>query len=495
MICPFCHAEVADGSSFCTSCGAKLPSMPPEPAPAAFCTHCGAPVSPGARFCTSCGARIVAPDADTPAPDADAPVPDPMPAGETVVDMARIAVAPAPASTSTSATAPDPYAPTSPQDFTYDAAPKKKMSRGKVAAIAVGALVVAGLAGGGIWYAVDQQNQRAAAEQAAQAKQRAQDLADAQHDVKISVSADGWNTHGGASRLPVHVVGTASTGDAVDETQFVDSDGEGLTLRQGTYELSVVASPIAADGTLYAVPMNTLQVSFTSDDVNENIDATGVGSFALTPVAALDVTTELITAAYAQASADTAADAPNADELRDAAQSRHDDAAAQKAADDAAAAEREKREARRVATADYELYLPEYWDGRVNVQEDGNKVAIYANIDSRLEMCWIEVHSTPRPDAIGDVATSWIGSALLGPGEYAWVYANRWGYIIADFNHQNSSDPDTYYSFEEAEEVVDLETGGAIDYDTILNDFGERDYSYLVDDYIAANIVDAIQPL
>lgn len=100
-----------------------------------------------------------------------------------------------------------------------------------------------------------------------------------------------------------------------------------------------------------------------------------------------------------------------------------------------------------------------------------------------------------RPPFAGDIATSWVGSAPLGDGAYAWVFVNRWGYIIADLNRQDLSDPDSYYSLETAEEVVDLQTGGAIDYETILEDFGEKSYNYLTDDYAIENIVGAIRPL
>lgn len=196
MICPFCHAEIADGSAFCTSCGSKIP------APQAVCPACGAAIEPDTAFCAHCGASLNGAAGASPAGSAS---PD-----ETVVDLARDAVMPKAAG---------PVPPLSgyqtQQQFQLGQAPaKKKPSGSKIAAIVTGVLVVAALIGAGVGYTIDQQNKREAAEQAAQA---AEDVANAQHEVAISVSGDGWDTDAGASRLPVRVVGAESTGLSVNE--------------------------------------------------------------------------------------------------------------------------------------------------------------------------------------------------------------------------------------------------------------------------------------
>ena len=82
----------------------------------------------------------------------------------------------------------------------------------------------------------------------------------AKHAVRFSVSAQGWDTSAGASRLPVHITGKEERGKKVDAVRYVDSDGRGVELRRGSYEVEVAASPIAADGTIYAVPADKLDI-------------------------------------------------------------------------------------------------------------------------------------------------------------------------------------------------------------------------------------------
>lgn len=58
----------------------------------------------------------------------------------------------------------------------------------------------------------------------------------------------GWDTSSGASKLPVHVTGTDLDGNDVDEVAYVDSAGDGISLVQGDYTLSVAASPLGSGG-------------------------------------------------------------------------------------------------------------------------------------------------------------------------------------------------------------------------------------------------------
>lgn len=51
--CPNCGAEVANGSMFCNSCGAKMTVA--EVQPTAKCPQCGSDVMQGSKFCDSCG--------------------------------------------------------------------------------------------------------------------------------------------------------------------------------------------------------------------------------------------------------------------------------------------------------------------------------------------------------------------------------------------------------------------------------------------------------
>ncbi len=546
MICPSCHTEIPDGSAFCTECGAAIPTedtlldVAPQPA---TCPSCGAPLRENAAFCTECGARVDAPapavaDADEtqlldrtaceqPAPEQEAftgavadheeglpddGTPDELdPASGldvTVPDMARVAAiagvgadadaaevldaAPAVDDTAVAPIVPDPAVPSAGD------APRKSKGKGKVIGIAVGVIAAIALAGFGVWKYLDDQHQQELAEQ-----QAAEEAAHEFHDVTVSVAADGWDTEQGSSRLPMHIEGEDLDGTAIDEVQYVDSDGEGIELRQGEYVLGIAASPIAADGTVFATPDTTMELSIATDDPDEDIDVSSYGTFELEPVDALDVTDEQIEAAYKLAldDADENDDAPDADELRAAAVARRDEAVAQKEAEEAAAAEaaaeEAAREARHVVAAGYEFYLPEYWDGRVTVDVQGNTVTVYSKAYPRLDVCTIQVQRGTT-NAWGDVASSCMGDVALGQGHYASVWANRWGYIIGHYYWMASSDPSTYYSIEEAEEIVDLQTGGAVSYMEIRDDMEDDDWSEkltLVDDYLRANIVNTIVPL
>lgn len=449
---------------------------------AGFCSSCGAPVQPDEAFCSSCGARIGAPTPAAAAGQLDVTVPD----------MARVSAygsavttpGAAPAAAGVAPYAPMPAAAPAPEP------PAKRGGKGKIVAIIVGVLAALALIGGGIgWYLHNQHEQEVAAQQAAE------EAAHAPRKVTIDIIAEGWDTTAGASRLPVRIVGEDLDGEEVDEIQYVASDGTGIEIRRGDYEFAFPGSPIAADGTIYTPPSGAIDVTVESEDADAVIDATGDTSLTLVPIDALEVTDEQIEAAYQLALADEDEGAPDADSLRSAAVARRDEAVAAKEEAEAAAAEEAAREARHVVAANYELYLPEYWDGRVTVEVDGNTVTIRSKAYPRLDVCTIQVQRGATVDR-GDYLTSCMGDVDLGQGHYASVWATRWGPKIAELYSMATSDPDDYYSLEEATEIVDLQTGGAIAYTTVRDDFVETGnaHSQLVDDYLRANVVNAITP-
>ncbi len=80
-ICPHCGAHAVGDLPFCMVCGNRIDEAPapaPEPEPAApqgrICPVCGAPAAGDMPFCTSCGSRI---DADPATSSAPAPEPEP----------------------------------------------------------------------------------------------------------------------------------------------------------------------------------------------------------------------------------------------------------------------------------------------------------------------------------------------------------------------------------------------------------------------------------
>lgn len=293
-----------------------------------FCRNCGSKVEDGARFCPVCGVSVVAEYEPSTESQGDH---QPAPAAKAQPTM------PAPA--------------------------KGKCSkRPLVIAAVVAALLVMG-GGAGYYFGIYAPEQaREAAEQEALA---------AKHAVRFSVSAQGWDTSAGASRLPVHITGKEERGKKVDAVRYVDSDGEGVELRRGSYEVEVAASPIAADGTIYAVPDDKLDIKLGEKAAEKK--TVNAGDVALEPVEAAEVTDDQIAAAKKYAEEDEGAKKAgfniDADALATAATKRRDDAVAAKQAEEEARrqAEEEARkadEARRARTFEtdyFTMVLPDWF--------------------------------------------------------------------------------------------------------------------------------------
>ena len=210
-----------------------------------------------------------------------------------------------------------------------------------VIAAVVAAVVVIGIVAGFAWQRAEAE--RAEAERAEQQAEREreeerarQEALTSVHAVAIEVDARGWDTGDGASPLPVEVTGTEAAGDEVDEVQFVDSDGDGLELRAGDYELRVACSPIADDGTMYDAPSRAVELSIDEDLVaGRDLDRSDEVSFEL------DALRSGVSSADIERAYDYAVDAgcDDADDLRDAARERYLDAD-DDADDDASASDR-----------------------------------------------------------------------------------------------------------------------------------------------------------
>lgn len=292
-----------------------------------FCRNCGSKIEDGAQFCAVCGASV-APDDQAQTGGANpSPVDVAAPTGSQQVDMAAEAVA---------------------------SSPKRSKKPFIIAAVVVVLLAVGG--GAGYYFGIYATEQaREAAEQEALA---------AKHAVRFTVSAEGWDTSAGASRLPLHITGKEARGKKVDVVRYVDSTGAGVELRRGSYKAEVAASPIAADGTIYAVPGEKVDVKVSKKaEGKKSIDA---GNVSLAPVETTEVTDDEIAAAkkYAEEDADAkkAGFSFDADALAQAATKRRDDAVAAKQAEEEAKRQAEEaRQARTIETDDFIMVLPDWF--------------------------------------------------------------------------------------------------------------------------------------
>ncbi|MFR7732753.1 MAG: zinc-ribbon domain-containing protein [Collinsella sp.] len=293
-----------------------------------FCRNCGSKVEDGARFCPVCGESVVAEYEASAESQGDH---QPAPAAKAQPTM------PAPA--------------------------KGKCSkRPLVIAAVVAALLVVG-GGAGYYFGIY------APEQAREVAER--EALAAKHAVRFSVSAQDWDTSAGASRLPVHITGKEERGKKVDAVRYVDSSGEGVELRRGSYKVEIAASPIAADGTVYAVPAEKLSIKLGEKAAEKKI--VDAGDVALEPVEASEVTDDQIATAKKYAEEDEDAKEAgfdiDAEALSTAATKRRDDAVAAKQAEEEARrqAEEEARkteEAKRVRTIEtdyFTMVLPDWF--------------------------------------------------------------------------------------------------------------------------------------
>lgn len=319
-----------------------------------FCRNCGSKVEDGTRFCPVCGEPVAA-ECEAPAESQggfqSAPAAEAQP------------TTPAPAKT-------------------------KRSKRPLLIAAVVAALLAAG-GGAGYYFGIYAPEQaREVAEQEALA---------AKHAVRFSVSAQGWDTSAGASRLPVHITGKEERGKKVDAVRYIDSNGRGVELRRGSYEVEVAASPIAADGTIYAVPADKLDIKLGEKTAEKKtVDA---GDVALEPVEAAEVTDDQIAAAKKYAEEDEGAKKAgfniDADALATAATKRRDDAVAAKQAEEEARRQAEEeakkaeeaRQARTFETDYFTMVLPDWFP-----------------------MDWLEFETTPDTLTANDVTAQDVAS-------------------------------------------------------------------------------------
>lgn len=295
-----------------------------------FCSKCGARLEDDAAFCTECGARVMRDPAAT-QPLAPGQVPSPTLNQTQPISPAAVQAPRAPAVV--------PPAPVDPASRRRDPRPTQRETRESkerlvVAAGLVGVLIIGGVAG--YFFGVHLPAQKApvaqGSQEASDANAQANTVDCSDHAVKISVKAEGWDTDAGASKLPVHVEGSDVDGNAVSTTAYVDSYGVGIVLKQGKYELSVLASPLGAKGEVWSPQSSKATIAFGGSlregegvDVGETV-VINLGS----PLSAADVTDDAVELAARYAQDGGCASAADAQALARAATASRDDAKRQK---------------------------------------------------------------------------------------------------------------------------------------------------------------------
>lgn len=417
------------------------------------CPYCGAELADGARFCVGCGAALD---------------------GTQAMPVAEPAVAPAPVGSP---------------------APGKKPKKGVVIAIVCAAVLVVG-GGGGLAYHLYQQHVQ---------EQEQYESAHSKHTLVVSVKAEGWDTDNGASRVPVRVKGKTVDGKKVE---YVASDGSGIKLIQGKYTLKAAGSPIAADGTIYQVPCTKAEL--TLDDAfakGEKIDLAKLAEqdsvLDFTPIDAADVTDDEINDAVTLAMAYKGKDAPNVDALQHAATNRRDTAvAAKKAAEEEAARQAEeqrKAAARHIEAQTFSVDLPEYWDGRVTVKVDGDSIGLFST--AYPDKCFGSLTGYDHEAQIGgDIGGSLVKDINLGGGRYVEIWITRWSYYAATAHLSEDSSSSSICSDDAARETLDLQSLGAVSFDTIVSEMKatnaqESKTLFKADDIFADTLAPTVKPL
>lgn len=412
MFCPQCGSKQPDDAQFCAQCGAPLSAVN-DAGEAAEAAPTGGAKSAGAAAETAAAPT----PAESPEPEA-APASPAAPAGEPA------ATSPAPAEK-----------------------PKRKSHRTAIIAGAVAAaLVCGGGIGGFVWWQGEQE--RIAEEARVEAEQKAAyEAAHQTYPITLEIQCDGLDTSTG-TKIPLHVTGTDFEGNEVDELFFTDQNATGVELMRGDYTFDIPASPIAADGTIYDVSASG--ASGLGGRVDDDGSFLVQNALWLDPIDAADVTDDEIEAAYDMA---VQGGCKNADELRDAAYARRDEALAK----DALGA---------YEAASYSFTIPEQWIGRVEVTIDGDDVTITPSGQPDHLICELEVIQGELHSA-GDISVATQAVCDLGDRTVV-AQVRNYCYIIPQALDSNSTNPDDFYTQNEAEELVSLETLSAYTYDDAL---------------------------
>lgn len=358
----------------------------------------------------------------------------------------------------------------------------RKMSPKRRNLMVAGAVAVALVAGGAGYAAWNGYRQEQAAIAAANVH--------TMMSVQIGVHAAGLDCSTG-SKIPVQVSGQDSDGSSVSETLYVDEHGRGIKLLPGNYTLSIAASPIASDGTVYTVPTTKAQVTIKSDGQ----DLSSQAAFKLKVPSADTVTDDQIDAAAKYAEEGGASSAATAKVLQQAATARRDAAVNAVSAQKAQAAR--DADARHKATDLYQLDIPVEWYGKVETWQNGSTLCIYLADDSDtpiVTLVAVREGESFTPDE-GDTV---LGAANLGNGYTVYASGPVYPYVVPQTINGWTQNPVSTYPMDSAIELVELTTGNRYTYSQIKNVLVGKDgkadaATKLETDYLAQILLPSIK--
>lgn len=359
---------------------------------------------------------------------------------------------------------------------------RRKMSPKRRNLMIAGVVAIALVAGGAGYAAWNGYRQEQAAAVAANAH--------TMMSVQIGVRAAGLDCSTG-SKIPVQVSGQDSDGSSVSETLYVDEHGRGIKLLPGDYTLSIAASPIAADGTIYTVPTTKAQVTVKSDGQ----DLRDQASFKFKVPASDTVTDDQIDAAAKYAEEGGVSSAAVAKVLQQAATTRRDAAVSAVSAREAQAAR--DADARHKATDLYQLDIPVEWYGKVATWQNGNTLCIYLAGDTNTPLVTL-VAVRDGESFTPDDGNTVLGTASLGNGYTVYASGPVYPYVVAQTINGRTQDPVSTYPMDQAIELVELTTGNRYTYSQIKNVLVGKDgkadaATKLETDYLAQILLPSIK--
>ena len=306
--------------------------------------------------------------------------------------------------------------------------------------------------------------------------------------VTVSVDISGLDTETG-SKIPVKVEGEDADGNAVSQVQYIDETGAGLNLMSGTYTLTVAASPIAGDGTIYTVPDTALEVTVESDGQN----LSNAGTFAFTVPEADSVTDSQIDNAYEYASEGGCTSDALAQILKDAATERRD--AAVEASEARTTELLEEADERHKATPTYSFDIPEEWYGQVDTWQNENTVGIYLVDDPDITLLTLTLREEGYDE--GDAEYGVLGAVSLGNGTSVVVEGPVWPWLLSQTLNGRTDEPSTTYSSSIAEEITELMTGSpytSAQIRSLVDDDGDATaLTEMVEEYLAEVLLPSIE--